>query len=184
MMNEQDIELLESYLDGALEPAGADELKARLANDAELSAELGRLESDRAVRLQLWQSYEAAPESAEHILAQLRKRESHRAWYWRVLDHRERIAAAAACVAVFLIGWQWGRNVNAYRMVPSGGNTQPVSLITQQQVPSSQGTIYEVRLNDASGKVVRVERFGTLQDAQRFIEELKAQVLTHGAQQP
>lgn len=181
MMNEQDIELLETYLDGALEPAGVHSLERRLAAEPSLAAELQRLRNGRALRMQLWESFEPAEESSQRILDQIQAREARRAWYWRILDHRERIAAAAACIAVFLIGWQWGRNVNAYRMVPSGGaNSQPVSLITQEQLPSSQGNVYEVRLNDASGKVVRVERFSSLQDAQRFIEEVKSQLLKQG----
>ncbi len=178
MLSDQDIELLETYLDKALDGELAQRVEQRLAQEPELAAELARLQEARELRMQLWQSYEPSAESAERIIAGLRKREARRAWFWRILDYRERIAAAAACIAVFLIGWQWGRNANAYRMVPAGGTTsQPVSLITQHQVPSQHGDVYEVRLTDADGKLVRTERFDNLQDAQSFINELKGQLV-------
>lgn len=178
MMNHQNLELLETYLDGGLDASAAAGLKARIEAEPELAAELERLQSDRNTRLQLWQSFEAAEGSSDRIYAAVVAREVRRAWYMRLLDHRDQFAAAAACIAVFLIGWQWARNANSYHMQPASGmGTQPVSLITQQQVPAGQATVFEVRLNDASGKLVRVERFASLQDAQRFVEEIKSQML-------
>ena len=178
MMNHQDIELLESFLDGALDAPAAGCLQQRLEAEPELTSQLTRLQTDRNLRLQLWQSFEPAEIHPERTIAAIQARETHRAWYLRLLDHRDRFAAAAACIAVFLIGWQWGRNVNSYRMYPAGGGaTQSVGLITQQQVPNGQAMVFEVRINDASGKLVRVERFGSLPEAQRFLEEIKSQML-------
>ena len=178
MMNHQDIELLETFLDGALEASAVGRLQQRLEVEPELTSQLTRLQTDRNLRLQLWQSFEPAESHSERTIAAIHARATHRAWYMRLLDHRDRFAAAAACIAVFLMGWQWGRNVNSYRMYPSGGgDTQSVGLITQQQVPNGRTMIFEVRINDASGKLVRVERFGNLQDAQSFIEKSKGQML-------
>ena len=83
---------------------------------------------------------------------------NRRAWYMVLLDHRERIAAAAACVAVFMIGWQWGRNANAFRMTPGMPSAQPVRFIEQQQIPDGgQNSVFEVRVTDEAGKVIRSE---------------------------
>jgi len=178
MINHQNLELLDSYLDGALEATAATCFKARIDAEPELAADLERLQADRNLRLQLWQLFEVAEGSSDRITAAVMAREARRAWYMRLLDHRDQFAAAAACIAVFLIGWQWARNAESYRMQPAGGmGTQPVSQIIQQQVPAGQAIAFEVRLNDASGKLVRVERFATLQDAQRFVEEIKSQML-------
>lgn len=178
MLNEQDIEMLELELDGDLTADESAALKQRRATEPELAACLKGLEEGRAQRMRLWQSFEpSGQEEAERILASLHAKAERRAWYIRILDHREQIAAAAACIAVFLIGWQWGRNADAYRMTPTGAPTaRPVSLITQQQVPAGSSTVYEVRVNDSSGKLIRVERFGSLQEAQRFIEEMRRQL--------
>ena len=73
MMNEQDIELLEAFLDGELDTAQAADLQAKLATDAALVAELERLQHTRSLRMQAWQSYESANDSSDRIVAADRK---------------------------------------------------------------------------------------------------------------
>lgn len=174
MISEQDIQLLEMHLDGQLTDAENALLTKRLEGDAQLAAELARLTNDRRVRAELWAPLEGDENAGEAVLSAVTARVSRRNWFYRILDHREKIAAAAACVAVFLMGWQWGRNVNAYRMHPgSGAAGTPVRLITQQQVPTGTANVFEVRVTDESGNLLRLERFRTLQEAQAYIEKTK-----------
>ena len=181
MLSEQDIELLEMYLDGALDEAQEREIQQRLANEESLRAELSRLEQDIAIRLAAWQSFEAGPaRSGEQFMDKIHARERRYAWYNGLMKQWNRIAVTAACIAVFLMGWQWGQNANTLRMVPGMRQTQSVRFITQEQVPLPNGgpAMYVVRISDASGKVIRVERFASLQEAQRFIREIQLQLQT------
>lgn len=177
MVTEQDIELLELYSDGELDAAEQAEVERRLENEAGLCDELKRLRSQRDQRMQLWKSLEVSDEAATgRILEALAGKRQRRSWFMAILDHRERIAAAAACIAVFMMGWQWGRNSDAYRMRPAAQAAQPVSLITQQQVPAGSTTVFEVRVTGANGDVLRVERFATLEEAQKFIQQMQLQL--------
>lgn len=178
MLNDQDIELLEMHLDGMLDEAQTASLQQRLAAEPQLALELPRLQEARKARLLLWQSFEQPEPDTDAILDTIRRQQAHQAWYVRLLDQRERIAAVAACVAVFLIGWQWGLNANATRLIHGGATAvQPVGLITQQQLPAAAGQpAFEVRVTDGSGKVLRVERFGTYDEAQNFISEIQKQL--------
>lgn len=180
MLSDQDIELLETYLDGALTDSEAATLKSRITSEVELQKSLTEMRKARELRLGLWQSFEAQanPACADRILVAVEQREARRAWVYRILDYRQQIATVAACIAVFLMGWQWGANASAYRMIRSGNQSvQPVGLITQQQVPAASGMIWEVRVNDSEGKLVRVERFANIADAQAFIEQVRQNML-------
>ena len=177
MTSEQDIELLESYLDGQVSGAEKVALDARMASNAELAASMASLRQQRDLRMQAWTTYESSGDSADRIVAALQKRAEHRAWYVRILDYRQQIATAAACIAVFLIGWQWGHDAGTYRMMPNAVTpAQSVGLITQQQIPTGQSSVFEVRLTDPSGKLLRTERFRTLEEAQRFIAQIQKEM--------
>lgn len=179
MPNDQTIELLEQHLDGELAGIEADLFQRRLQDEPELEAEFNQLQAARGLRLSAWQSLEQPGVNAETILASLRAKRERRAWFVQILDHREKIAAAAACVAVFMIGWQWGLNSDSYRMIRNGTttNTQPVNLITQQQLPvAGQQPVFEVQIKDAQGNTLRREQFGSYDDAQRFISKVQKQL--------
>ncbi len=91
-VNDNDVELLDSYLDGELAMSECEGLWRRLAVEADLSAELDRLRADAAVRQIVYSSLEPADE----ILAQLQRsiiknahKESLRSRYNRVVQrHR------------------------------------------------------------------------------------------------
>lgn len=176
MVTEQDIELLELYHDGELSAEAAADLERRLATEPELTLAQTRLTEARQQRLLMFRSLEPADNAAaDRIVEALRKKQERRAWYMAVLDNRERIAAAAACIAVFMIGWQWGRNGMVSHLATGGTSTVPVSLITQQQVPVGKNMVFEVRVTDPAGQV-RVERFSTLQEAQSYIQQIQNQM--------
>jgi hypothetical protein len=176
MLSDQDIELLELYLDGALTDTDAAALKARISSEVELQQQLASLRQARELRLDLWQSFETQANDAlpARILAAIEQKHARHTWFYRILDHRQQIATVAACIAVFLMGWEWGANSNAYRLIhPGGAPIQPIGLITQQQLPAGTGMIWEVRVNDPEGKLLRAERFRTLPEAQAFIEQTR-----------
>ena len=101
-----DSRMLETHLDGALEPAEAEALGRRLAREPELAAELGRLRAERAVRVAAWSSYEPAEAHAREaasraVAAALREDRVRRA----TRLGRRATAAAAIIVLAFAGGW-------------------------------------------------------------------------------
>lgn len=179
MVSDQDIQLLEMSLDRELGEAEAKGLATRLETEVELQKELTKLSEARKVRMLLWQSNEEPAMDVERLIQGLHAKQARRAWYVRLHDQRERIAAVAACIAVFLIGWQWGQNSNMVASLRGGSSSgiQPVSLITQSQVPSANGQqIFEVSITDKNGQVLDTKRFTSLQQAQQFIRATQLQL--------
>lgn len=174
MISEQDLELLEMHLDGELDTAEKAVLEQRIGSNAELAAELERVKQTRQARMQLWASAEPTVNVADRMLAKILVREEHRSWFNRILDNRDRIVAMAACIAVFLMGWQWGKDAGPYQMIQTGVPTaQPVRLITQEQVPAGQSSIFVVRVTDESGNIIKEQNFKTLAEAQNYIQKTR-----------
>lgn len=177
MVSEQDIETLDMYLDGELDDTAQGAVLRRLNAEPELSQQFATLEAHRALRMQYWQSCEPTEDHSERWIAALDAKRQRHNWLISILGYRQQIAAAAACIAMFLIGWNWAANANSYRMVPgniqSGG--QNVRFVTQQPVQGSQQLI-EVRVTDASGNLVDRKLFNTLQEAQQYTEKIKLQL--------
>lgn len=182
MASEQDIEIMEMYLDHALDPADADRLRQRFAAEPTLAGELLVLEQQRLVRQLAWQSMEATDDVGQRLAAGIAKQAQHHAWYQSFLaNNLQRIAVSAACLGMFFVGWEYGHTGITNRIaLPGGGQSaRPVSLITSQQVadPATNTPVFEVSISDASGKVVRTERFNNLNDARQFIEQTRRQLL-------
>src|SRR5918993_2471097 len=64
-----DFELLENYLDGELTPAEVQRLEHRLVLEPDLSAALGRLSAEHAVRRAVWESMEPGEAAARSLAA-------------------------------------------------------------------------------------------------------------------
>ena len=107
-ISETDLDLLEEYLDGALDATAIANLQGRLAIDKDLSAELVLSRSQRAVRLAAFKSMEPDAATAEQLVWRIRgamhdqqqqkQIQSARGWsQWRIA----RIGSAAAACLVF-----------------------------------------------------------------------------------
>src|SRR5437879_4444882 len=64
---EDDLELLETYLDGALGVVEVEALRHRLESESELSAALEELRGQRALRQAVWQSIEPDQATADRL---------------------------------------------------------------------------------------------------------------------
>jgi len=178
MISEKDIEALEQYLDGALDPAEVEALKTRLSEDAGLANQLKRLHGDRMLRQRVWQACEADCFDSQAILSKVTQKTERRAWFQLIHDYRQRIATVAACIGVFLIGWQWGQHAETSRVISDGvPAANPVRLITQQAVPIGQTMQFEVRVADAAGNVIRTQRFATFHEAEQYVRQLQQELL-------
>lgn len=180
-MADVDLELLEAYLDAALDPAVAESLGRRLSVDPELSAMLEELRSQRAVRAAVWLSLEPDAASAERLVWQIRGKIAGeqsqgevrppaltRRWgAWQVA----RIgSAAAACVMLgFLVGWV-GRGSRVPLAVSPGVESTQVAASGSIAVAATP--VPMVPVADEYGRVVTFQQFKNTTDAKAFYEDL------------
>lgn len=181
MISERDIESLDMYLDGELDDREQAVILRRLASEPEISRTFAQLEAHRALRMQVWKACEPAADNSEQWIAAVHAKRERHSWLITLLDYRQHIAAAAACIAVFLMGWGWGANSGAYRMAPGTvRGAQPVRFVTQQPLQGQRPAI-EVRVTDAAGNLIDRKLFNTLEEAQRYTEEIKLQLQSTAA---
>ena len=187
MVSEQDIMTLEMYLDQALEPNELQTLHQRLSTEPELAHELTCLQQHRQARQLVWQSLEPSEDVGQRLADSLHQRTAHHSWFHSILaGNYHRIAITAACLAMFFIGWEYGRNAMLSPTIRNGVSpSQPVNLITQQQIPQpgSNVPLYEVRVTDSQGNS-RIQQFRSFDEAQRFIEQVRQQLQQQQRQEP
>lgn len=152
--SEQDLDLLETWLDGELPAGEAEALQARLGSEPELAAALAQLRSDREARSAMFTSLAGSSAQAETILTNVKRLAStgeRRRWAMRAVRY---ISAAAACLLVgFAAGW-FGRARNV-----------PVAPSAPAQA------VYEVGLSDQSGQVAW-QKFDSPEKARAFARDL------------
>jgi anti-sigma factor RsiW len=176
MVSEQDIETLDMYLDGELDDAAQAAVLRRLAAEPELSQTFTQLEAHRTLRMRAWQACEPTVDHTDRWLSAIDARRQRHNWLISILDYRQQIAAVAACIAVFIIGWSWGTNSSSYQMVPGTvRGAQPVRFVTQQPL-QGQKPMFEVRVTDAAGNLIDRKLFNTLEEAQRYTEKIRLQL--------
>jgi anti-sigma factor RsiW len=186
---DSDLDLLESYLDDALPPAGTAALLARLSADAELSALLSELRSQRALRAAVWASMEPDDRTVEQlcwrvrgaVAAELSPVVTGRPQWWSFTPDPFRVArftsAAAACVLLGFFGGRLGRGPAPESSVASSGMVSPADGTHgfTQIAPASavaDGPV-EVPITDEYGRFVATQRFPDAEQARRFLDDLR-----------
>ena len=179
-VSEQDLEVLEAYLDDALSEAEVTDLRRRLAELPELAAAMDQVRAQRQTRQAMWQGMEPDDAAVERLVQRITA-SVHRHQRWAYVLRRWQLpTAAAACIIVgFLLGWL-GRGGPRGDEVVGGGPTIPgVHFINQGSnqrsmvEPEERGSgPFAVAVQDPSGRVVAVQRFQTREEAQRFVESL------------
>jgi hypothetical protein len=105
-VSDSDIELLEAHLDGELSSTVDAALRARLSTDHELVTELIALRADRAVRVEVFESFEPDDLAVANMVRGVRKQITKDAvWGDRVRILRYIASAAAVVVISFSAGW-------------------------------------------------------------------------------
>jgi hypothetical protein len=197
MLNvETDFEQLEQYLDGVLDGAGLVELQSRLTTDADLSAVLTELKSQRAVRAAVWQSMEGDADSASRLMWRVRGAilqqqkqtavaQPTRIWSrWRIASVG---SAAAACLLVGFFFGRIGGDHNSTATLPSAtpaiaklnppapfeDEVHPaVDPAPRETVVLNSATPTMVPITNEYGKVVAYQKFDTPDEARHFAEDL------------
>ena len=176
LTTDHDLELLEAFADGELGEQDDQALRARLASEPQLGALLEAVRADRAVRAQVFTSFEPNDAAVERLIARIHG-SVNRNTMWAARLSKLRVAtSAAACVMIgLLIGRVAYRTPPASTNVPSG----PMSVV---EVPPSQGSAggvtnvnapVQFRIVDANNQPVTLQPFNSAREAQEFIEDLR-----------
>lgn len=176
VVNEQDLEQLEAYVDGELSTTEEDALRARLAAEPMLAEAMRRVRADRDLRVAVWKGYEPSEGIVARLVAKVDAAvDRETSWSYR-LPMLKRISAAAACI---VFGILIGRSAN------DTGNPRPRGGGTVAQAPGGGGggggvnratmvnNPIEFPIVNEQGQAVGVQRFRTTREAQEFFEELK-----------
>src|SRR4051812_37278011 len=121
LLSDEQLELLESYIDGELPAEDEDALRRRLETEPALAGALEGLRSERDVRMQVWASYEPTQASVQRVVAHVGQRiDQHNAWAYRLSHWRVPLATAACILIGFGVGWI-GRGSSPQGAVSNGG---------------------------------------------------------------
>src|SRR5690349_14612836 len=103
-VSESDLELLENYLDDALESVQVESLRARLGEDADLRVALEQIRHERSSRNAFFATLEPDDATADALAARIRASIRQRRRFAGVAGPLRYLAAAAACVAIGFFG--------------------------------------------------------------------------------
>jgi hypothetical protein len=197
---ETDLEQLEMYLDGALEPAELTALEARLKSEQSLAQTLTELKAQRALRAAVWQSIEPDSAAADRLTwrirgAMLQQQQQQqqqqektvaqptRGWNpWRFASVG---SAAAACL---LLGFMFGRvgplhNAGVGPEISPVRNgiaiSNPTPSVPDQVRPAVDVVPHEVVVQGNNvpiyneyGKLVTMQKFDSHDEAVQFARDL------------
>ncbi len=170
-VSDEDLELLEAYLDGELPGSEGDALIDRLRTEPALASAVATLRDERAARATAWLSYEPSQDSVDRLIGRVeRKVDNHYSWSNRLSKLRI-VSGVAACILVGVFMGYAGRGRNQPNLSPGqGAVAQGTSVITAGT--SSNGSV-EVPIVDEYGRIVAVQRFASAGEAQQFVEEMR-----------
>ncbi|MDB5323441.1 MAG: hypothetical protein JWN40_5072 [Phycisphaerales bacterium] len=167
-VTDNDLELLDSYLDDALEIGEVDALRVRLTGDGELVAALDQIRSERAARRSFFAGLEPDDASTGALASRIQSSVDRRRQFAGRLRAIRYAAAAAACV---LVGF-FARGI--FDRAPIAGDNSGTSLVNKSGsgVDLRKVASYQVTLRDETGKVIAVQRFDSIEKAQEFAADL------------
>ena len=155
-MTENELDILETWLDGELGPTEGMELQKRLAAESELSAALAGLRQERELREAHFAAIEPTDEQTHDFLDRVEANIARRG-RWMLYGRFARVVGAiAACMAIgFGVGW-----------IGRGGSGTPANR-------TSPSAVYQVSVSDDSGRVLGVQHFNSADQAREFSDDLR-----------
>jgi hypothetical protein len=135
-MNDQDLELLESYLDDELTGRELDSLRQRLSSEPQLAAAMDELRSQREMRQQFFAACQPDEASVQRLIKSA-QRSATREIVWSNRNRNLRWASGLA--ACLVIGFMTGRGLksNAPAM-PYSDNSQSIARVSDAPVHQEQ----------------------------------------------
>ena len=166
-ISDEDIQMMDTHLDGQLPEADAIAFRSRLESDPSLTQSFAEVQQDRLVRASVFRALEPSDAQLDALVTKLRngttgagKSESKSQSLFRIGIRR--IAAAAACVLVGVFAAQWYHRSN-----PVGKTT----LTNKTDVAAAQS--YRVALVDEAGRESAAQDFSSKEMADEFAKDLK-----------
>jgi hypothetical protein len=175
-VSEQDLELLETYLDNELVGDDMDRMRARLKHEPALAIALEQLTRDRQLRHQVFFALDresaatarAATESIGRSLNQAAVREVASGNRRAIFRHA---CTAAACIVVgLLVGWFGRERAELTRGVDRAVRSDADAVMVSNDAPTSGG--FNVAITDDRGRVLAQQHFDTLNEARQFSNDL------------
>lgn len=165
---DDDLDLLECYLDDALDEAQSESLRLRLAKEPSLAAALRQLRDERAQRQAFFQSIDPTPAEVDAFVAGVKQSSQrttwwHRQWRWAKLG-----SALAACVVA---GMLIGDLVRTNAVRPGTAIDDLGAPIVNTNQPPRQ--TYAVEVTDEAGRVIAVQHFENPSEATDFANDLR-----------
>jgi anti-sigma factor RsiW len=169
-VNETDLEMLHTYLDGELPVTECEGLWRRLAVERDLLAELESLRADHAVRQTVWPALEPADTTVARLETSILRGARRHDLIAVVKRGLTIVTSVAACLLFgFTVGWL-GRD----RYVNSPNGAVPAVSVVETSAPGSMTPVpgkYIVNVMDG-GHLVARQQFNSLEDAQQFTADL------------
>src|SRR5450432_2253023 len=193
-VSEQDIEMLETWLDGELPDEMAGQLRKRLSVESDLHQVMDRLRSDRQMRAQLWPTFEGSEAEAATLISSVRASivKDH-VWSIRLRALRNVSAVAASIAIVFTAGWISHSRLNIANTdsTPAAVNPQvaintptnneiqfrPLSRnfnltsASTSGVPNIQSAAY-LQILDRNGRVIARQPLDAHDDPQKLVADM------------
>jgi anti-sigma factor RsiW len=163
--SDEDVGRAEAYLDGALEPAEAEELTRRLAAEVELVSLLEMLRAQRADRAAVWAAGEPPAAEAEALATRtVAALVGAERWRKTVQTARRATAVAALVMVAFAAGWTVRGRVQSGVAQSHAAESRPWAY--------GGGSSFPVALTDERGNVVAVQHFDDPTQARQFADDV------------
>lgn len=190
-VTDDQLELLEAYLDGELPSDQEESLRQRLIVESDLAGALETLRAERSVRALVFAAYEPDDNTVRRLVMKVEAQVDRQAkWSYRMTKWRIPSAAAACILLGFLFGWV-GRgtsptvgNAPGQATMIAGAskpmNTTVGNVLQNPVLPSPVPSITTVNASNAVdlpivdeyGKVVAVQHFNSAEEAAKFVEDV------------
>jgi anti-sigma factor RsiW len=163
-VGDEDLELLEAYLDDALAEAEVQRLRDRLAGEPAMASALKMLREERAHRQAFFASIDPTPAEVDGLVGSIKRQALRRRWF---RDPRRVLQAMGAMAACVIVGALLGQLYVAH---PGG---QPANERVVTPINREGAKVYEVEVTDDFGNVIAVQQFKDPRQAREFLDDLK-----------
>jgi hypothetical protein len=179
-VSEQDLELLETYLDNELVGEEMNLVRLRLKREPALALALEQITRDRQLRHQVFFEMDreiaaTARGSTDKIARSLRQAATREVVWSNRRSLLRQFSAAAACIVVgLLVGWFGRERANSFNPDRSNGRVaiERMSAEPVTTVGNSGGNGFNVAITDDRGTVLAQQHFNTLAEARQFANDL------------